>query len=73
VQLILQTGVYFAPLKVSLSLAGLLFVGFLFTLDQDIFIRQDLTEQTLLFLVAIIRTGIFALSAGMIDKCTNRF
>ncbi len=73
IQLILRTGVYFAPLKVFLPLAGLFFAAFLFTLSQDIFVRQDLTERTLLLLIATTQTGIFALLADMIDKRTSRF
>ena len=73
VQLILRTGVYFAPLKVFLPLAGFFFIGFLFTLGQDIFIRQDLTERTLILLIATTQVGIFALLADMIDKRTSRF
>lgn len=73
VQLILRTGVYFAPLKVFLPLAALFFGGFCATLIQDIVVRQDLTERTLLLLVAATQTAIFALLADMIDKRTSRF
>ncbi|MEC4882694.1 MAG: glycosyltransferase family 2 protein [Scytonema sp. PMC 1070.18] len=72
VQLILRTGVYFAPLRVFLPVAGLFFVGFLITLYQDIFIRRDLTERTLILFVAATQLGMFALLADMIDKRSSR-
>jgi glycosyltransferase involved in cell wall biosynthesis len=72
IQLILRTGVYFAPLRVFFPLAGLFFAGFLFTLFQDIFVREDLTERTLILLIAATQIGMFALLADMIDKRTGR-
>lgn len=70
VQLILRTGLYFAPLKVFLPIAGVFFVGFLVTFFQDIFIREDLTERTLILLIATTQMAMFALLADMIDKRT---
>jgi uncharacterized membrane protein len=70
VQLILRVGMYFAPLRVFLPIAGFFFLGFLFTLIQDIFVHEDLTERTLLLLIAATQTGMFALLADMIDKRT---
>lgn len=72
IQLILRTGVYFAPLRVFLPVAGLFFCGFLITLYQDIFIRGDLTERTLILFVAATQLGMFALLADMIDKRNGR-
>jgi glycosyltransferase involved in cell wall biosynthesis len=72
VQLILRTGVYFAPLRIFMPLAGLFFLGFLITLFQDIFVREDLTERTLILLIAATQVGMFALLADMIDKRTGR-
>ncbi len=46
------------------------FTGFLITLFFDVFIRQDLTERTLILFVAATQTGMFALLADMIDKRT---
>ncbi|GAB4302273.1 MAG: glycosyltransferase family 2 protein [Oscillatoriaceae cyanobacterium] len=68
IQIILRTGVYFAPMRVFMPVAGLFFMGFLITLFQDIFIRQDLTERTLILLVASTQLGMFALLADMMDK-----
>lgn len=72
IQLILRTGVYFAPLRVFLPVAAVFFVGFLITLFQDIFIRHDLTERTLILLVSATQLGMFALLADMIDKRSDR-
>jgi glycosyltransferase involved in cell wall biosynthesis len=72
VQLILRTGVYFAPLRVFMPLAGFFFGAFLVTLFQDIFVREDLTERTLILLIAATQVGMFALLADMIDKRTGR-
>ena len=73
IQLILRMGVYFAPLRIFLPVAGLFFGGFLVTLFQDLFIRQDLTEATLILFVAAIQIGMFALLADMIDRRSSRF
>ncbi|MEB3292751.1 MAG: glycosyltransferase family 2 protein [Synechococcales bacterium] len=72
IQLILRIGVYFAPLKVFLPFAVLAFFGFLTALGIDIFVRRDLTERTLLLLIAWTQTAMFALLADMIDKRTKR-
>lgn len=70
VQLILRTGVYFAPLRVFLPIATVFFCGCMFTLIQDIFVREDLTERTLILFIAATQTAMFALLADMIDKRT---
>ena len=71
VQLILRTGMYFAPLRVFLPVAGVFFLAFMFTLCQDIFVRHDLTERTLILLVTFTHMAMFALLADMIDKRTG--
>ena len=70
VQLILRTGMYFAPLRVFLPVASVFFVGFLITLTLDV-IGGNLNERTLLLLVAAAQLGMFALLADMIDKRTG--
>jgi glycosyltransferase involved in cell wall biosynthesis len=70
VQLILRVGVYFSPLRVFLPISMVFFIGFLVTLSQDVFIRRDLTERTLILLVTATQIGMFALLADMIDKRT---
>jgi hypothetical protein len=70
VKLILRTGLYFAPLKVFLPISGIFFTGFLITLTQDL-LRGDLTEKTLILLIAATQIAMFALLADMIDKRMN--
>lgn len=72
IQIILRAGVYFAPLRVFLPVAGVFFIGFLTSLFQDIFVRQDLTEATLILFVAATQIAMFALLADMIDKRSGR-
>jgi glycosyltransferase involved in cell wall biosynthesis len=67
-QLILRTGMYFAPLRVFFPVSLLFGGGFLCSLAFDIFMRRDLTEATLVLLVASTQLGMFALLADMIDK-----
>lgn len=67
-QLILRTGMYFAPLRVFFPVALLFGAGFLVSLGLDVFLRRDLTEATLVLLVASTQLGMFALLADMIDK-----
>lgn len=55
-----------------MPLAGLFFTGFLITLFQDLFVREDLTERTLILLIAATQIAMFALLADMIDKRTGR-
>lgn len=64
---ILFTGMYFAPLRVFLPIAGLFACGFLVTLTQDIVFR-DLNERTIILFVAATQFAMFALLAEMIDK-----
>jgi glycosyltransferase involved in cell wall biosynthesis len=71
-QLILRTGVYFAPLRIFLPVASVFFLSFLFTLIQDIFVREDLTERTMILFIAATQIGMFALLADMIDKRSQR-
>lgn len=67
-QLILRTGMYFAPLRVFLPVALLFGVGFLVSLCVDVFVRRDLTEATLVLLVASTQLAMFAMLADMFDK-----
>ena len=73
VQLILRTGVYFAPLRIFLPIAGFFFFGFVVSVLIDLFILRDITDTTLLLFVTAIQITIFALLADMIDKRTTRF
>ncbi len=66
-QTIFCTGMYFAPLRVFLPIAGLFGMAFAVTLAQDIYYR-DLTERTLILFVATTQLTMFGLLAQMIDK-----
>lgn len=67
-QLILRTGMYFAPLRVFLPVSLLFGLGFLVSVCIDVFVRRDLTEATLVLLVASTQLAMFALLADMFDK-----
>lgn len=67
-QLILRTGMYFAPLRVLLPIAGVLFAAFLASVCYDVFLLRNLTDKSILFLMFSMNVGIFALLADMIDK-----
>jgi len=73
VQLILRTGMYFAPLRVFLPVAGLFFLGFLATFAYEAFwVRPpNITDKTLIMLVASAQLAMFSLLADMIDKRTG--
>jgi len=68
VQLILRTGMYFAPLRVLLPLVWLLSMVFLGSLGYDVLVLRDLTDKTVLLLLFTLNTALFALLADMIDK-----
>ncbi len=68
IQLIVRTGIYFAPLRVFMPIAGLLLVAFLITLFYDIYFLSNITDKTLMLLMLNLNTVMFALLADMIDK-----
>lgn len=68
IQLILRTGMYFAPLRVLLPLVGFLSVGFLVSLGYDIVVLENLTDKTVILLLFAMNTALFGLLADMIDK-----
>ena len=67
-QLILRTGMYFAPLRVYGPVLWVMFVAFLASISYDVFVLRDLTEKTLLLLMLFITSTMFALLADMLDK-----
>jgi glycosyltransferase involved in cell wall biosynthesis len=67
-QLILRTGMYFAPLRVYGPVLWIMFFAFLASISYDVFILGDLTEKTLLLLMLFITSTMFALLADMLDK-----
>lgn len=67
-QLILRTGMYFAPLRVLMPLVSLLLLSFTASASYDVFVLSNLTDRTVLLLMFTLNTGLFALLADMIDK-----
>jgi len=67
-QLIVRTGMYFAPLRVLLPLAILLLLGFLGSLGYDVFVLRNLTDKTILLFLFAVNTVLFGMLADMIDK-----
>jgi len=65
--LILRTGMYFAPFRLLMPFFLLLSLGFGASLTYDL-IQSDLTEKTLLLMIAAMNTGMIALLGDMIDK-----
>ncbi len=68
VQLILRTGMYFAPLKVFLPVASGAFLLALASSFYDLFILNNLTDKTVILLMFSLNFTMFALLADMIDK-----
>lgn len=68
IQLILRTGMYFAPLRVLLPLVGFLTAAFLTSLCYDIVVLDNLTDKTVILLLFAMNTALFGLLADMIDK-----
>lgn len=69
-QLILRTGMYFAPLRVFSPFILVLGLGFLISFGYDVFVLQNITDKTVLLLMFAMNTAFFALLADMIDKRT---
>lgn len=67
-QLILRTGMYFAPLRIFAPLLVIFFLAFMASLGYDLFVRHDLRESTLLLMILFLNSTMFALLADMIDK-----
>jgi len=67
-QLILRTGMYFAPLRIYAPVLVTVLIAFLASLSYDVFVLRDLTEKTLLLMILFLNSAMFALLADMIDK-----
>jgi glycosyltransferase involved in cell wall biosynthesis len=67
-QLLVRTGMYFAPLRVLLPLIAVLTLMFSVSIGYDVLVLDDLTEKSLILLLFAMNTAIFALLADMIDK-----
>jgi len=72
IQLILRTGMYFAPLRAFAPVIGLLSLIFFGGAAYDIITEQNLTNKTLIFLMIATNAGLFALIADVIDKRAAR-
>ena len=68
IQLILRTGMYFAPLRVLSPLVAFLGLGFLVSLGYDVLVLDNLTDKTVILLLFTMNTALFGLLADMIDK-----
>ena len=69
-QLIIRTGIYFAPLRVFAPVIVILWAGFLAALGYDLF-AKNLSDKTVLLLTLATNVTILALLADMIDKRLN--
>jgi glycosyltransferase involved in cell wall biosynthesis len=67
-QLILRTGLYFAPLRVYGPILLVMFAAFATSLTYDVLVLRNLTDKTLLLMMLFINSTMFALLADMIDK-----
>jgi glycosyltransferase involved in cell wall biosynthesis len=67
-QLIVRTGMYFAPLRVFSPFILLLGAGGITSAAYDIFVLDNLTDKTILLFLFAMNTAFFALVADMIDK-----
>ena len=67
-QLILRTGMYFAPLRIFAPVLLVFFLAFTVSLGYDVLVRNDLREATLLLMILFVNSSMFALLADMIDK-----
>lgn len=72
IQLIIRTGVYFAPMRVLTPLIIVLFAMFICSLIYDVVYLSNLTDKTVLLIMFTLNTGLFALIADMIDKRMNK-
>lgn len=72
IQLIVRTGMYFAPLRVLTPVLVLLGLVTLGALGYDIWVLRNLTDKSILLMLFTLNTAMFALLADMIDKRLGR-
>lgn len=68
IQIILRTGVYFAPVRAFFPFFAALAALTLGSLAYDIFWLDNLTDKSVTLFLFLINTGLFILLADMIDK-----
>jgi len=73
IKIILRTGTYFAPVRAFMPLFVVLLALMAASLAYDVFWLVDLTERSMLFVLAVINTGLFILIADLIDKRSTRW
>lgn len=66
-QLIVRTGMYFAPLRVLMPVSVLMLLGFAVSFVSDV-LNHNLTDKTVILLMFGLNTTMFGLLADMIDK-----
>jgi glycosyltransferase involved in cell wall biosynthesis len=71
-QLILRTGLYFAPIRTFTPVISILAILFVLCASYDVFVEQNLTDKTLVFLMLTVNSAFFVLLADIIDKRTSR-
>ena len=72
VQLIIRTGLYFAPLRVFSPIIVASFVATILAFCYDVYYLGNLTDKSLLLLTFSLNIGAVALLADMIDKRSPR-
>lgn len=73
IKIILRTGTYFAPVRAFMPLFVLLLALMVVSLGYDVLWLVDLTERSMLCVLAVINTGLFILIADLIDKRSSRW
>ena len=72
IQLMVRTGMYFAPIRVFAPIGLILFIASILSMGYDFFVANNLSEKTLILSMASINVVMFALLADMIDKRSAR-
>jgi glycosyltransferase involved in cell wall biosynthesis len=67
-QIILRTGVYFAPIRAFLPIFSFLMLLGMGSLVYDVIWLENLTDKTIMFFLFAMNTGMFILLSDMVDK-----
>jgi len=71
-QLIMRTGMYFAPMRVLFPLVLALAAAFLASVCYDLFVLSNLTDKTVLPFLFCMNVALFGLLSDMIDKRVSK-